>query len=94
MHVKRERESFICNAVLAGVKTFLIDSRQQILFGTVNPFLFTFALCGKKIVCFRFIPSDFLVHVNEIILKGKRTTQLRIDILKLINNSLRKYKRN
>ena len=39
----------------------------------------------KKIVCFRFIPSDFSVHVNKIILKGKRTTQLQIDIIKLLS---------
>jgi len=39
----------------------------------------------KKIVCFRCIPSEFLVHVNEIILKGKRTTQLQIDIIKLLS---------
>ena len=39
----------------------------------------------KKIVCFRFIASEFLVHVNEIILKGKITTQLQIDIIKLLS---------
>ena len=39
----------------------------------------------KKKVCFRFIPSELLVYVNEIILKGKRTTQLQIDIIKLLS---------
>ena len=39
----------------------------------------------KKIVCFCFIPSEFLAHVNEIILKGKRTTELQIDIIKLLS---------
>ena len=39
----------------------------------------------KKIVYFRFIPSEFLVHMDEIILKGKRTIQLQIDIIKLFS---------
>ena len=52
------RGSLVRNTILAGVKTFLIDSCQQILLETVNPFLFTIALYGKKIVCFRFIPSE------------------------------------
>ena len=39
----------------------------------------------KKIVCFCFVPSEFLAHVNEIILKGKRTTELQIDIIKLLS---------
>ena len=75
----------VCNTILAGGKTFLIDSCQQSYLKTVNPFLLTIALYGKKIVCFRFIPSEFLAHVNEIILKGKRTTELQIDIIKLLS---------
>ena len=52
------RGSLVRNTILAGVKTFLIDSCQQILLETVNPFFFSIALYGKKIVCFRFIPSE------------------------------------
>ena len=85
MHVKRERGSLVCNTILAGGKTFLIDSCQQFYLKTLNLFLFTIALYGKKIVCFCFILSEFLAHVNEIILKGKRTTELQIDIIKLLS---------
>ena len=87
MHVKSERGSLVRNTILAGVKTFLIDSCQQILLETVNPFLFTIALYGKKnsLLPFYSVGGLISVHENEIILKGKRTTQLQIDIIKLLS---------
>ena len=85
MHVKRERGSLVCNTILAGGKTFLIDSCQQFYLKTVSPFMFTIALYGKKnsLLPFYFVGVFSSRERNNS--ERKRTTELQIDIIKLLS---------
>ena len=85
MHVKRERESLVCNTILAGGKTFLIDSCQQFYLKTVSPFMFTIALYGKKNSLLPFYYVGVFSSRERNNSERKRTTERQIDIIKLLS---------